>query len=158
MQLNKALSFLVSEQVSLTKRSFGKFFFTAFWFKKHLPIQTVDGQSHTLSKLDVSGIIEKFNVYDTLAIIPRRKNFNEAFYWLLISFVLGMIAKVAQTLNFSIIPETSIGLAKSDCTIECWLDLWMNFSTMTSWLHFWECSQTASMTTLGKLQFDRQLT
>ncbi len=36
-------------------------------------------KNYCLSLLDVSGIIEKFNVYATLAIIPRTKEINKAF-------------------------------------------------------------------------------
>ena len=36
-------------------------------------------QNLILLIIDVSGIIEKFNVYVTLAIVPRTKNINGAF-------------------------------------------------------------------------------
>ncbi len=44
--------------------------------------------------LDVSGIIEKFNVYATLAIIPRTKEINRAL-WLVHAFI--------KTLNFKLL-------------------------------------------------------
>ena len=47
-----------------------------------------------LEVIDVSGIMEKFNIYITLAIIPRMKDINKAF-WLVHMFI--------KTLSFSLL-------------------------------------------------------
>ncbi len=80
--------------------------------------------SHLFRKrlLDVSGIIERFNVYVTLAIMPRKKDINKAF-WLVhiciktpsfpllgrrISLLYHVYKKNFALLQITFIPETSI--------------------------------------------------
>ena len=55
--------------------------------------------------LDVSGIIEKFNVYATLAIMPRTKGINKAFWF---HFYTIFARRIWLFYYFTIIPETSI--------------------------------------------------
>ncbi len=68
--------------------------------------------------LDVSGIIEKFNVYATLAIIPRTKEINKAF-WLVHKFI--------KTLNFKLLGRR-ISLLHDFCQKNLALLLFHNYS------------------------------
>ncbi len=49
-----------------------------FILRKKEPKNRIKHKSFPNSTIDVSGIIEKFNVYATLAIMPRTKEINKA--------------------------------------------------------------------------------